>query len=209
MSDKKIVKMDYPSNSHKEKDRTEDREPVNKIISGTAVQQKKTVGRKLADVFVGEDVGNVRQYLFNDVLIPAAKNTLSEMVSSGIDMLLFGQKQSRNTTRTGNRSVVNYSSISESRRNHAPQSRSIRARTMQNFGDIRLSSRGEAEDVLSLLVDFISDYGMATVADLYDMVGITSEFTDNKYGWVNLSKAEVRITRDGYILDLPVPHALD
>ena len=44
-----------------------------------------------------------------------------------------------------------------------------------------------------------------SVADLYGLVGIDSEYTDNKYGWTNLSSASIKATRDGYILDLPRP----
>ena len=81
---------------------------------------------------------------------------------------------------------------------------SLRNRSRHNFDDIILDSRGEAEEVLSHLVDLVDDYGMASVADLYDLVGITSNFTDNKYGWTNLSSASVSRVRDGYLIDFQV-----
>ena len=43
-----------------------------------------------------------------------------------------------------------------------------------------------------------------TVADLYDLVGLNHNFTDNKYGWTNLRNAQPVRDRDGYyILKLP------
>ena len=44
---------------------------------------------------------------------------------------------------------------------------------------------------------------MVSVADLYDLVGISGNYTDNKYGWTNLRNSDVQRVRDGYLLKLP------
>ena len=41
------------------------------------------------------------------------------------------------------------------------------------------------------------------IADLYDLVGMDSNYTDNRYGWTNLRSAQVVRVRDGYLLKLP------
>ena len=46
-------------------------------------------------------------------------------------------------------------------------------------------------------------YGTVSVADLYDLVGISGNYTDNKYGWTNIRNAEPIRVRDGYMLKLP------
>ena len=52
--------------------------------------------------------------------------------------------------------------------------------------------------------DVIETYGMVSVMDLYDLVGISGQYTDNNYGWKNLRNAEPIRTRDGeYMLKLP------
>ena len=51
--------------------------------------------------------------------------------------------------------------------------------------------------------DLIETYGMASVADMYDLVGISCDYTANKYGWTNIRNAEVVRTRDGYMLKMP------
>ena len=61
----------------------------------------------------------------------------------------------------------------------------------------------EAEEVITKMDELIDTYGMVSVADLYDLVGKTSEYTDNKYGWTNIRTAEVIRVRDGYMLKLP------
>jgi hypothetical protein len=51
--------------------------------------------------------------------------------------------------------------------------------------------------------DIVATYGMVTVNDLYEMTPLTPPFTAQKYGWMDVSRAEVIRVRDGYILKLP------
>jgi hypothetical protein len=44
---------------------------------------------------------------------------------------------------------------------------------------------------------------LVSVADLYDLVGVTGNYTDNKYGWTDIRSASVIRVRDGYMLKLP------
>lgn len=211
----KVVTMDYPSNSHKkeQKVQTEVEKKVNKVVTGKVVKQKKSLMKKFTEVFIGDDIDSVGAYILYDVLIPAAKSTLSDMVGSGIEMLLFGETKGSRTKRDRNKSYVSYSSYYDRndnrRKDDRQDDRSRRNRSMLNFDDIILDQRGEAEEVLSHLVDLTEDYGIATVADLYDLVGITSNFTDNKYGWTNLSSAQIIRVRNGYLLSLPKAGLLD
>ena len=74
--------------------------------------------------------------------------------------------------------------------------------------DIVLASRSDAEEVLTQLCALLNDYGVVTVSDLYDLVGITSKFTDDKYGWTDLKTAVIKGVRTGYLLDLPTPQEI-
>ena len=71
------------------------------------------------------------------------------------------------------------------------------------ISDIIIENRGEAEDVLSRMDELIDQYGLVSVADLYDLVGINGNYTDNKYGWFNIRTASVVRVRDGYMIKLP------
>lgn len=77
-----------------------------------------------------------------------------------------------------------------------------------HFDDIVLANRKDAEQVLSQLSDVITTYGQASVADLYDLVGVINEFTDNCYGWTSSDSMYVIHIRDGYKLKLPKPSLL-
>lgn len=180
---------------------------VEKVVEGTVKTRKKPLSKKFAEVFLSEEADSVKGYLLFDVLIPAIKDTFSEMVSKGLDMLLYGEARSTASRKRG-QTYVSYSGFS-SPKTAPKESYSRRNRTMTDFQDIIFESRGEAEEVLTNLLDFIADYGVATVADLYDLVGITGPFTDNRYGWTDLRTASVVRTRDGYVINLPKAIAID
>lgn len=200
----------YPSNTKTtRKVEQPEKRKVEQVTSGTVKQQKQSFGRRLTETFLEDNTKSVGDYIIHDVLIPAAKSMISDTVSGGIEMLLFGGRKGSRTNRDGGRSYVNYNSASyrgsirdmPGRRPDREISRVGRSR--HDFGEIILETRGEAEEVLSHLVDLTIDYGMASVADLYDLVGITSNFTDNKYGWTDLRNASVSRVRGGYLINLP------
>lgn len=209
----------YPSNSDMRK--AQRGKVVEKVIEGKAVKRKKGLGRKLSETIIGDSADNVREYIIWDVLVPALKETISDAVSGGIQMLLFGDKRpaSRSISRDRGTSYVSYSSYYDRDKPVRPREtrplddRRGRSRVVdvdRAYSDeIVLESRGEAESVLDSLLDIIDRYEVASVADLYELVGIASQFTDNKYGWENLSAARVVRVRGGYMLDLPKPHAID
>lgn len=197
---KNCIGEDYKPNSHKSKGevKKEDKK-IEKVATGKVKTKKKSGANKLSDVFVTEDISNVKDYILYDVLLPAAKKTLSEIVSNGIDMLLYGETKSKSKSRG---SKVSYSKYYDDREDD--YRRSSRRRSLgYDYEDVILESRREAEEVLNRMEDLIDSYGVVSVADLYDLVGISGKYTDNKYGWTNLRGADIERTRDGYLLVFP------
>ncbi|NLJ49831.1 MAG: hypothetical protein GX428_09665, partial [Candidatus Atribacteria bacterium] len=182
-----IDKTKYPGNSHTSKELVigDDIPSRNVTKVANATLKKKSFLSKVGGVFFGSDTDNVGSYILYDILIPAAKNTLSEMVSSGIEMLLFGENRRTSVRRDRDKSYISYNSISRDR------SAAYRVRANHHFDEIIIDSRAEAEEVLSSLVELIDTYGVATVSDFYDLIGMTADFTDNKYGWKNLNRSSV------------------
>jgi hypothetical protein len=206
--------LNYPSNANSQRRPSQpEKKKVEQVTCGTVRQQRPSFFRRMTSTFLEDDTKTVGDYIVHDVLIPAAKAMISDMVGGGIDMLLFGGRRGSRTNRDGGRSYVNYNSASyrgnirDPRERQREMSRTARAR--HDFGEIILETRGEAEEVLSHLVDLTIDYDMASVADLYDLVGITSNFTDNKYGWTDLRNASVSRVRGGYLINLPRTQQLE
>lgn len=211
MSEEKKSRTEYASNSHKSKDAVEPvkKKHVEKVIEGTATLKKKSLGTKIREQFTGDDAQSVGNYILFDVILPAAKNMLSDAVSQGIDRILFGGSRpssghsSRLVSRTGYNKMYRGDATSDRRE------LSGRARATHDFAEVRLESRDEAESILNGLDNLISEFGVATVGDLYDLAGITVDFTNEKWGWTDLRGAGIRRGRDGYFIDLPRPIVLD
>lgn len=85
-----------------------------------------------------------------------------------------------------------------------PLSFAISDETTLDTQQIILEDRGEAELVLEKLRSLVDLWAIATVADLYELVGITGHFSDVKRGWTDLSGASIKRVTEGYLLDLPL-----
>jgi hypothetical protein len=196
-----FVMNEYKGNSHRSKEEASTEVvPVKKVERvANAKTRKKGEVRKLADAFIAEDIKSVKDYVIQDVLIPAAKKAIVEMFDSGINMLVYGESKPKNRSRNDSR--VSYTKYYERERDYE---RGTRTRVRgYDYDDIILDTRREAEEVLDRMQDLIDTYGMVSVADLYDLVGINGSYTDNKYGWTRLRDADVQRVRDGYLLKLP------
>lgn len=194
----------YKPNSHKSKEESAiERKKHQKVISGTARTKKKSGFNKLTDVFVSEDVSNVKQYIIMDVLLPALKNTVWDIVTGSLDMTLFEGKGRSGKRLPGDK--VSYRSFYDQKddRHHSTSTRPT-TRTRFDYDDIVYDTRGEAEHVWRLMDETVEEYGHVTVADMYDMSGLTEPYTANKYGWTSVRNAEItRLREGGYIIRLP------
>lgn len=192
----------YQPNSHKFREQSkkaDEKKKVEKVISGTAIVKKKSELRKFTDVFISEDASTVKSYILDDVVIPTAKRLISDLVKGTIDILLDGTT-SRGRSSSTKVPYVSYDRFSSnSRDDHRYETR----RDAYSPDNITLPTRADAEEVLDHMDNMIREYGHVAVADLYELVGIRGKYTDNKYGWTNLSGAEAVRTRDGYLLRLP------
>ena len=197
-----------PSNSYKSREESalasQKKKQITKVTKGTVRTKKKNEMSKLGSVFISEDASKVKSYILMDVLVPTIKKAISDIVKNGVDMILYGEVgQSNKRTYASTVSYRDYydnGSRSASRFDDPPRART---RTGYSFDDVILETRGEAEEVLSSMDELIETYGSVSVADMYDLVGISCEYTDNKYGWKNIRTAEPVRVRDGYMLKLP------
>ncbi len=211
---------DFPSNSRKSRKALEadpTAKKVEKIVEGEVIRRKKPLGKRFTEIFVGGDARSVGMYVLMDVLIPAAKDTLADAMSQGVERMLFGEARST-SRRTGRgpgyspNGYVSYNRYSSSIRRDPREERpalSRRARASHDFDEIILATRHEAEEVIERLFDVVSTYDAATVSDLYEMVGVEGSYTDGKWGWTDIRGAGVTRIKNGYLLDLPRPQPLD
>jgi hypothetical protein len=205
-----MAEMELLPNSHKykqeQKEASEKRVKAPVVTNGAKTKKKSEIS-KLGDVFISEDIKNVKSYVLMDVLVPAIKKAISDIVTNGIDMILYGE-----TGRSSKRASTDrfsYSSCYSGSRNDRP-SESNRGRF--EYDDIIFTSRADAARVQEELANVIDRYGFVTVLDYYDMAEITAPHTANKYGWMSrqsIIHADIIRARDGYIIRLPKAMPID
>lgn len=195
---------EYPNNSHNAREkRPEGSGPpdkkLEKVVSGGTKTRKKSEVKKFANIFVPEDVENVKSYILIDVIVPGIKNAIADCVS----IMLFGEA-GRLGGRNSKGSRASYQRYYDDRRDDRRDYGRPRAVSGFDYDDIIFDTRGDADLVLDQMESAINQYSLVSVADLYDLAGITCRsYTANKYGWTDLRGAKVVRVRDGYILELP------
>ncbi|HEX4502749.1 MAG TPA: hypothetical protein VH187_16555 [Scandinavium sp.] len=205
---------DYPPNSEASKRRLqEEAKNIKRVTTEDPVRRRKPLRKQFQETFVAGDAKTASRYVIFDVLIPAAKDTIVEVLSQGIEKLIYGDSRRRTGSTppaSGPTGLVSYNRYAMQSRQTSPQRAMSRmARSRHDFDEVVLTSRTEAEEVIDRLFEVVSRYGSASVADLYELVGISGTHVDNKWGWTDLRGAGVSRVRGGYLLDLPEPQPLD
>lgn len=207
MAEVDVTKLyeNLPDNSHKARNEKKEApaptdKRVEKVIKGKAKVKKNEV-RKWTDVFIAEDASNVGNFIIMDVIVPSIKKAFYEGITGALDMLLYGGRGGGGKRPTADKvSYRDYSSVS---RRDERSYNSNRTASGYSYDDIVVDTRGEAEAVLMRLDEVMEEYECVRVADLYDLVGVSGNYTDNNYGWTNIRNAEVVRVRDGYKIKMP------
>jgi hypothetical protein len=207
---------EFPNNSQRGKSvPPEVEQEIEKIIEGEATVRKPSRRSRLRQSFIAGDASSVGEHVFWNLLIPAAKDALSDMGSTFIDMMIYGEKRHRTNpgapaSGPGSTSRINYGGISTGSRLVLGPSQNNPVVEHQRFSpnEIVVSTRAEAEGIITKMFEVLEKYHVVTVANLYAMVGVSSDYLDSKWGWNNLDSADVKRVRDGVLLVLPPPQDL-
>lgn len=177
-----------------------------RAIKGEVVAKKRSIGRKFKDTFIAADFGSVMRYVVGEVLIPAARNMIVDASRSGIERLVYGESRryrgvSGESRYQYNRPVERtaYSGISS--RFAPPVQRGPRSRHTRD--DIIVSTREDGESVLEVMNEIVDRYGMVSIADMNELVGLPIAHTDQKWGWTDLRGASIVQIREGYLIEFP------
>ena len=219
--------MDYQGNPNK--DKTKEPQPekkIEKVVTGEVIQKPKSIGHKFKSIFFGGNLRASGQVVLADVILPACRDLLVDAITNGARRYVYGESMYRRGRQPEYRSRTEYNNpliarsypvdprdprYSRSPRDprvNIPDQRPAYRSTKREQDDIVLAQREDAELVVERLIDIIDKYEIATLADLYDLLGWQSSHIDNKWGWTYLNNVEVRQVRDGYLIDLPAMEAV-
>lgn len=189
---------------------------VKAIVQGKVTARKQPAGKRLRESLGLEETRTVGDYLVWDVLLPAAKETIADVVKKGIDVFLYGGTSSgpSRRSRDSGRGHVSYEGYYSNRNRDYKDARASRrtygSRAGADLREFVFDDRRDAELVLSELCEIIDTYGFAKLSDFYSLVGESERnFTDHGYGWDALGSATVERVRDGWVIDMPRPIPLN
>ena len=199
--------QEYQSNSHKSKREAAAREQEErremKTVVTSKVKKRKNIGREFKGLLFSDNAGSVWSYALLDVLVPAFKKSLYDIITGGADRIIYGEdSRSRSGGKRSSGTKVSYRSYYDDRdrdRDYEPRTRSRRF----DYEDIIYTTRGDAEAVLREMRNVLERYDFVTVADQYEISKESIPHTASKYGWDSLRDAYVELVRDGYIIKLP------
>lgn len=176
-----------------------------------------SMGKRVRNAFIAEDRGDIKEHVIFEVVIPAIKNAISDVITDGIDMLLFGEKKRKTSNKTAYGSFWASSIDSEKKRENgrsgASEGHSSRS-ALGRYSDACWESRKECEDVLECLEAIMDSYSVITVADFFGLIDDPREFPiesiHSKWGWKSLKDVHPERVGNGlWGLSLPRPTRLD
>jgi len=200
---------EFPANSNVSKGGSGDKK-LKRITSGEVRTRKKSVRKQFQDAFIVGDMRTAVEYTLFEVALPTLRDAVVDSLQSGIEKLFNGDGRRRGAgpSPSGQAPYVNYGGVFGRTAGFlaTPQrAMSPRGRARHDFREIVLDTRAEAEEVIDQLFEVVERWGEVSVADLYELLGVPADHTDQKWGWRDIRGATVRRVRDGYLLDLPNP----
>lgn len=183
---------------------------------------KKPLHDRIAETLFGGTVKESASYATQTYVIPGIRDLIFESLTGALDRLIHGDSaggyrgdksqwapwNSGVSIYTPGTSFTSYSSTTKASTVVMPNS----SREPQM---IVLNRKGDAEELLRRMVDWIANYQSVSVERYYDLandfVPGTSKLitlTDAYYGWTNLNMARVRPYQGGYYIMFPPTEAV-
>lgn len=224
----------YPSNSNLSKLRAsvpvtpakpspspeEQRPKAEKAIEGGASIRRKSVGTRFKAIFTGVSLREITDDVIDKAIIPGIKGMLMDAGERALDRMFgSGNGGSRLPNAAARTMVTNVAHVAYNKFS-APNAASVRpeaarpqmqmsrrGQSIHDFEEIEFNNRQDASLILNLMYDRLQEYGSVSVAEFYAWADVRGNFTDQNWGWKDLTGAgPTRDHRTGrYVLNLPAP----
>lgn len=204
------MENETPKNPREEKTEEPHLAPV---VSGKVSIKKKTEGQKFLETFFKGDVTQVGSGIWSDVIVPRIRDILLAAWEGAGRGLIMGDFDGGDR-RGSDRNSVPARQVDFTRYSKRPERRVDYYRDMEdvyNYGEITVETRRDAEAILDRMNELIDTYHWVSVAQLYELSGLPSKYTDRNYGWRDrdLHDAYITTVRTGYMIKLPRPRPID
>lgn len=169
------------------------------VVTSDKLAKKKS--GKIFGFIDRDDLSDMIDDFFFDVLIPEVKDGFLDMVS--VIIRADGYRG-----RSGKRRDRDRKSYDKMYRSSSYRGRDDRDRDREDYSDIVLTYRKDAEKIVDKLHELIDETGEASIADLYQLVDITSKYTDENWGWTRTGDIGIRKVSGGFLIDVAEPRYL-
>lgn len=198
------------SHSFSKEENIEEQPVLNPVVTDNRTNKNgffSKVGKNL--ISGGESFKeNFMETVIFEFLIPTAKDMMVNIADMAIDLIVYGEAGKSGKSYRSKSYKRSYDEYYD--RKHRPSTSShVFERSMSHFEEIPIENYKEADEALRDLKDAVREYGRVTVSNYCQVRRVEDEFTDNNYGWRDLSMAHVTRVPNGWILNLPTPIALD
>lgn len=195
--------------NQEKKDELLERQVV-KVISGTGKKVQKSGLQKIKGSFLSEDMSKVKSFVLTDVILPTLKKGLSDVITKGLDMILYGGDgggaRGGGASSSYGYNQVPYRDYSRDYSQSYGRDYNKPVTSLQPiFDGVELLSRVDANKLLRQMDVHIRKYGSISAHELYTMVGIPAAYPDYSYGWGTIVGASISPCPGGFRVNLPRP----
>ena len=169
-----------------------ERPKVEQVTTAKVLPSKKSFWSDVFKPFIFDTVLPIVKPLFNQ--------GVREIADIIMDRVLDDARPQRQPQQRSNTPYHSYSRSTTTARKPVGNNRVAR---------VVLTDRREASNIIDKLQDIIDQYEVATVADLYSLVGLPSKYVDNDWGWADIGAPRTVRVDGGFQLVLPDPIFLD
>ncbi len=199
-------KRDADEKSIEKSEKTNERPVVKTRQVAQGKVRKQGMLQKFGRYILEDTIETAKEHTVKEILLPGIRNLIFDTFNEMVGRMLFGDDSPRpvNTYRTGNGSrragQTSYTKFYDDQR----RGRTGSYRDMPyDPDDIIVPTRTQANAALDELDYVIHKYGQASIANYYDIIGVSGQWTDNRYGWTSIRGASIKPVRDGFMIILP------
>lgn len=179
------------------------------VVTGV-VQVQRPATRRFFDFLFAESPKALGKKITSEVIVPRLKAGFEEAANSFLAGMLWGGAGNRPMSNIVQGTVlragqVNYQAMSQQGNSLLQARQAAPQRAAGSYEDLVTPTQQAAETLLANMYQLLNQYRVVAVGDLNDLAGITSQPSDNAYGWTSLEGARISKVRDGFLLELPRP----
>ena len=194
-----VSEVEPNSEAYKAKKEEQQRKKHTRSTDYTITKKQKTFSQKLKEAVFGEDVKNVPEHVFFNIIVPNVVKMFGDSVQGALSMTFRSLTGRRRDGRDDDSPYRNY--------DYSRQYREERRRTSTSanpdFSNYVFSSSDGVFDKIDIFEGILDEYEYLTVSDVKSELGETPRGNDRKWGWKSVRDFDAEPDGDGWILVTP------